>query len=387
MMRVLIFTESFGYHTTTFITNLVDEVSKTSDVLILTNEIAGKSEIVHSNLQIKELALKFPALYDFFRMRLEWRDIYLNWYNSNFSKALKKEIEAFKPDVIHCQFGYDAIKFFDNIDLNHIPVLISFQGFDASLKLLLKTYTSKLKKILSKPNVFPIFVCKYLRSNLEKKNIKFNKNIILYSNTDTTLFNRKSYEHSREVIKFVQISSFRAKKGHLFSIKAFKIFCDQNHDIKAELIFTGEGGQTYEAAVSLVKELNLEDKVKFIGWVNPEQAKELLEICHVGISHSITTEDGDQEGIPVALMEAMCMELPVLSTYHSGIPELIEDGVHGYLVEERDVVNYAKRMKDVLKWTYIAQSKTRVREMFSKDRHTSELLNFYQTAIDTTKKI
>jgi colanic acid/amylovoran biosynthesis glycosyltransferase len=55
----------------------------------------------------------------------------------------------------------------------------------------------------------------------------------------------------------------------------------------------------------------------------------------------LTSDTGDQEGIPNVIKEAMAMGLPVLSTFHSGIPELVTDGVSGLLVPERDAASIA----------------------------------------------
>jgi colanic acid/amylovoran biosynthesis glycosyltransferase len=62
------------------------------------------------------------------------------------------------------------------------------------------------------------------------------------------------------------------------------------------------------------------------------------------VAPSITAENGDQEGIPNVLKEAMALGLPVISTLHGGIPELVEDGVSGFLVKERDVDSLAERL-------------------------------------------
>jgi len=67
---------------------------------------------------------------------------------------------------------------------------------------------------------------------------------------------------------------------------------------------------------------------------------------------SVTAEDGDQEGIPVSLMEAMASGVPCLSTVHSGIPELIEDGRSGWLVPERDVDALADRLAGIQRGDY-----------------------------------
>ena len=55
------------------------------------------------------------------------------------------------------------------------------------------------------------------------------------------------------------------------------------------------------------------------------------------VHHSITPQNGDEEGIPTSIMEAMLMKLPILTTYHAGIPELVKHGENGLLCKEKDV--------------------------------------------------
>jgi colanic acid/amylovoran biosynthesis glycosyltransferase len=74
-----------------------------------------------------------------------------------------------------------------------------------------------------------------------------------------------------------------------------------------------------------------------VGAQKQHRVIEILESSHIFMLPSVTAANGDQEGLPVALMEAMAMGLPVLSTLHSGIPELVEDGLSGLLVPEKDV--------------------------------------------------
>ena len=80
-----------------------------------------------------------------------------------------------------------------------------------------------------------------------------------------------------------------------------------------------------------------------------------LKEAHVLVVPSITAADGDQEGIPVVLMEAMAMGLPVVATRHSGIPELVRDGASGYLVPEKDIEALYRKLKSMLEhpdhWT------------------------------------
>jgi glycosyltransferase involved in cell wall biosynthesis len=68
----------------------------------------------------------------------------------------------------------------------------------------------------------------------------------------------------------------------------------------------------------------------------------------VFLHHSVTATDGDQEGIPTVVMEAMATGLVVITTKHAGIPEIVEDGYTGFLVPERDIDGYFAAIEGVL---------------------------------------
>ena len=72
------------------------------------------------------------------------------------------------------------------------------------------------------------------------------------------------------------------------------------------------------------------------GFVAPAKLREIYYASHIFLHPSETGSDGNQEGIPNSMLEAMATGLPVLATNHGGIPEAIENGVSGILVPERD---------------------------------------------------
>ena len=94
--------------------------------------------------------------------------------------------------------------------------------------------------------------------------------------------------------------------------------------------------------------MGLQDKVEFLGWQKQEKVVALLKTAHILLAPSVTASDGDQEGIPVIIMEAMAIGVPVVSTYHSGIPELVVDGKSGFLAKERDSEGLAVKMKAII---------------------------------------
>jgi colanic acid/amylovoran biosynthesis glycosyltransferase len=81
--------------------------------------------------------------------------------------------------------------------------------------------------------------------------------------------------------------------------------------------------------------------VLFQGRQGQEAVREGLAQADVLVAASVTAADGDEEGIPNVLKEAMASGMPVVGTRHAGIPELVEDGISGWLVPERDVAALA----------------------------------------------
>ena len=104
------------------------------------------------------------------------------------------------------------------------------------------------------------------------------------------------------------------------------------------------GGELLDELKMLAASLGIADKVTFLGPRPHSEVKQRLRDAHVFLLPSIGARDGDLEGIPVSLMEAMAAGLTVVSTYHSGIPELIEDQKTGFLVPERDVAALAGKL-------------------------------------------
>ncbi len=116
----------------------------------------------------------------------------------------------------------------------------------------------------------------------------------------------------------------------------------------------------------LSADLGIAERVQFLGSQPHKVVKNWLARAHVFVLPSVTAQNGDVEGIPVALMEAMAAGLTVVSTRHSGIPELIEHGVGGFLSPERDVEALAANLAWIiehpgecgrLRWPPAARSK------------------------------
>ena len=133
--------------------------------------------------------------------------------------------------------------------------------------------------------------------------------------------------------RLLQAGRLIEKKGLKTTLRAFAKF--QREFPAATLTIAGEGPQLDELQ-SLARELQVAKAVDFPGFVSQENLRELFYEAHIFLHPSETGRDGNQEGVPNAMLEAMATGLPVFATRHGGIPEAVEDTAGGILVNERD---------------------------------------------------
>jgi len=137
-----------------------------------------------------------------------------------------------------------------------------------------------------------------------------------------------------ETVRIVTVARLVEKKGVEYSIRAVAELLAKGHRIDYRIVGDGPHRSSLR---SLIDETGCGEHIRMLGPLAQHDVLAILDDAHLLMLTSVTDVDGDQEGVPVSIMEAMAMGLPVVSTWHSGIPELIADGVTGVLVPERDV--------------------------------------------------
>jgi colanic acid/amylovoran biosynthesis glycosyltransferase len=141
----------------------------------------------------------------------------------------------------------------------------------------------------------------------------------------------------------------------------------------------------------LIDELGIGKTVHLLGWKNQREIIEILDRSHIFIAPSITAKNGDRDAPINVLKEAMAMGLLVISTFHGGIPELVEDGVSGFLVPEYDVDAIAEKLNYIIEhpelWETIGKAgRDRVETCYNLDKLNNKLIHIYQQVINNNTK-
>jgi colanic acid/amylovoran biosynthesis glycosyltransferase len=164
---------------------------------------------------------------------------------------------------------------------------------------------------------------------------------VLHLGVDLSACPRRA-PHQDDAFALLFVGRLIEKKGAQVLLRAVS----QLRDMPWRLHVIGEG-PLRDALIAEARALGIASRVVFYGARDHEFALRMMASCDCFVLPSVTALDGDMEGIPVSLMEAMGIGIPVVSTFHSGIPELITDGVHGRLVPERNVDALAQAIREV----------------------------------------
>lgn len=273
-----------------------------------------------------------------------------NLLAKTYYRALPSQVNKF--DIIYCHFGIDGYigLHFRQMGVSG-KVVTCFRGDDISqfLHQGFEKENLRYRGTFKIPCYFPqmydelflkgdlfLPVCEYFARKIKWLGCSPKKIIVHHSAIHIDDYPYLKREIKNNEIRIMTSGRLVELKGTKYLILAFaRLVKKYNHKYRLKLIIVGDG-PLRNYLKKLVERLKIKKNVQFLGFVPHEKLSRLLLKCDIFSLPSITTADGNEEGIPNALMEAMATGMPVVATHHSGIPELIKDGVSGFLVEERN---------------------------------------------------
>ncbi len=259
-------------------------------------------------------------------------------------QMLARLLERRGADLMHIYFGHTGTHLQPFIERWDKPCVVSFHGADVAKKIDIRDYTAKLRKLFdSVPLVLArsrSLADRLVSLGCAPEKLRINRTGLPLQ--DFPYIRREAPANGNW--RFLQACRLIPKKGVATTLCAFAIF--QKRFPKAELAIAGKG-PLQPHLEELAEELGISGKVHFHGFVSQTELLDLYAQAHLFLHPSETPPDENQEGIPNSILEAMATGLPVAATRHGGIPEAIEHGRSGLLVEERDFEALANAMQEI----------------------------------------
>jgi hypothetical protein len=205
---------------------------------------------------------------------------------------------------------------------------------------------------------------------------------VLYGGVDLNEFKYRA-PHKGDSQNILSIGRLVEKKGHHILMQAFQKIRDKFPN--ATLTIIGRGGLE-EYLISLANQLNLGDSFRLLNHLPKDQVREQMTNADIFCAASLEAADGDVEGIPNTLKEAMAIGVPVISTNHAGIPELITNNKEGVLVQENNVDELADALEFMLTnreiWeTYTVAARQKVEQKFNLAQQLQQQAEFYDELV------
>ncbi len=302
------------------------------------------------------------------------------------SADLVRYLRRLHPVLIHAHFAPDGVMALPLAQRLQVPLVVTFHGYDATMQDKYakasfwshRVYLRRREVLKQKARLF-IAVSEYIKQKILEQDFPPDKVVVHHIGVDTETFQPDPSVQRHPIVLFV--GRLAEKKGCEYLIQAMSQVQVVMPDV--ELVIIGDGALRVELEKLAAIKLRC---YRFLGTQPPQIVKRWMNQALLLGAPSVTAATGDSEGLPIVLIEAQAMGLPVVSSIHSGIPDAILHGQTGFLASERDwktLAEYILRLlKDRTLWQQFSQNgQERVRTRFSLRNQTIALEDIYCNAL------
>lgn len=246
-------------------------------------------------------------------------------------------------DISYCAFGMDAPHALRlrRLGVLHGALVVAFRGADTTKYVARRGPRVYARTFRDARLLLP--VCDFLGRRLVELGAPAERVVVHRTGIDLRRWPyRERHPDRGGRLRLVSVGRLVEKKGVAHVLRAIRILEDRGVEVDYRVF--GDG-PLRDRLTALADDLRIADRVSFQGRREQGAVREGLDRADALVAASVTAADGDEEGIPNVLKEAMASGMPVVATRHAGIPELVEDGVSGWLVPERDAVALAAALE------------------------------------------
>ena len=262
-------------------------------------------------------------------------------YWPRFGRIINRDDHA----LIHAHFGTAALYALPHVIRHDLPFVVTFWGNDVSKLLGSQRYNPKNWLYLACKNTImrraDLMLCVSNELCEFVRELSGRPDAVRLYHHGIDLARYRPHHRVNEVTEIIMVGRFTEKKGHTFALRAFERLLDEGREAHLTLVGTGE---LQARCRRFVRERALEDHVTFAGVLTPQEVADRLAASDIALVPSVVARNFDREGSPTVAKEASASGVPVIGTYHAGLPEIVEDGTTGFLVPERNVEALSDRL-------------------------------------------
>jgi colanic acid/amylovoran biosynthesis glycosyltransferase len=261
-------------------------------------------------------------------------------YSPRYEKAVKGEGFA----LVHAHFGPGAVYALRVSRISRLPLLITFHGYDVPLLLSSKRFRPEYWRYALCFGMIVRRASRLLAASSELRDLlieagAFPEKIRVWR-LGVHIPDREPARSPRDNV-VLMVGRFVEKKGFEYGIKAFAQAVKSG--INAELHIAG-CGPLEGSYRRIIRSEGIGDRVRFLGALGHDEVYETMFRSRLLLAPSVTARDGNRESGLLVAKEAGACYLPVIGTCHGGIPEIIDDGITGFLVPERSAGEMSEKL-------------------------------------------
>lgn len=271
----------------------------------------------------------------------------------------KRVLQKNQASLIHAHFGYNGVYALPLYASTGIPLVTTFYGADVSVTPRHSQWRRSYRKLFQAGALF-LAEGSHLRKQLIDLGCPAEKIKIQRIGVDLAQFSYRPSPPTNEAIRILMVGRLTEKKGVAYGIRAFAQVAAHYPKLELRIIGDGELRAELEQLIHGL-ERNVQARIKLLGYVNYAAYIQEAQQTHIFMAPSVTAKNGDSEGgAPTVLLEMQARGVPILATHHADIPEVVVDGMSGYLVPERDSLALAAKLEELLevteRWDQFGQS-------------------------------